>query len=111
MIAPIHELSTVSGELLGRGDVAVSQRRIAPESEVVASAKGRAMRLSDYLRRQAELCIAISRATFDLSMARRLRDMAVDFQEKAAELEDEMSPIPAHMIAGNGASEDQRDRG
>ena len=88
----------------------MTKRRIAPNSDVIASAKGRAMGLSDYLRRQAELCIAISRATFDLTMAGRLRDMAVDLQDKAAVLEDEMV-FPAHLIAGNGASEDQRDRG
>jgi hypothetical protein len=67
------------------------------------------MRLSDYLRRQAELCTAISRATFDLTMAGRLREMAADLQDKAAELEDEMA-LPPHMIAGEGASERRRDR-
>jgi hypothetical protein len=67
------------------------------------------MRLSDYLRRQAELCTAISRATFDLTMAGRLREMAADLQEKAAELEDEMA-LPAHMIAGERASEGRRER-
>jgi len=67
------------------------------------------MRLSDYLRRQAELCTAISRATFDLTMAGRLREMAADLQDKAAELEDEMA-LPPHMIAGEEASEGRRDR-
>ena len=67
------------------------------------------MRLNDYLRRQAELCTAISRATFDLTMAGRLREMAAGFQDKAAELEDEMA-LPAHMIAGERASEGGRER-
>lgn len=88
----------------------MTKRRTAPNSEVITSAKARVIRLNDYLRRQAELCIAISRATFDLTMAGRLRDMAVGLQGKAAELEDEMG-FPPHLIAGNGASEDQRDRG
>jgi hypothetical protein len=88
----------------------VTKRRIAANSEAIASAKGRAMKLNDYLRRQAELCIAISRATFDLTMAGRLREMAVDLQDKAAELEDQMG-FPPHLIAGNGASEGQRNRG
>ena len=67
------------------------------------------MRLSDYLRRQAELCTAISRATFDLTMAGRLREMAADLRDKAAELEDEMA-LPPHMIAGEEASEGRGDR-
>jgi len=34
------------------------------------------MRNSDFLRGQAEKCIALSRATFDLTLAGRLRTMA-----------------------------------
>jgi hypothetical protein len=94
---------------MGMGGVSVPQGRIASNTEVVASAKGLAMRLNDYLRRQAELCTAISRATFDLTMAGRLREMAAGFQDKAAELEDEMA-LPAHMIAGERASEGRRER-
>jgi hypothetical protein len=108
-IAPFKELSTISGELLGRGDVSVPKRQIAPNSEAIASVKGRAMKLSDYLRRQAESCVAISRTTFDLTMARRLRDMAADLQDKAAELEDEIG-LPPHMIAGKETAEEQRER-
>ena len=62
------------------------------------------MRLSDYLRRQAEVCTAISRATFDLTMAGRLREMAADL-----DLEDEMA-LPPHMLAGEGASDVRGDR-
>lgn len=43
------------------------------------------MRVSDFLRRQAERCIALSRATIDLTVAGRLRTMAADFRAKAAE--------------------------
>jgi hypothetical protein len=43
---------------------------------------------SAYLRRQAEILIAMSRATFDLTIAGRLRRMAAELQAKAAELEE-----------------------
>jgi hypothetical protein len=38
-----------------------------------------------FLRQQAELLTAISRTTFDLGVARRLREMALDLQARAAE--------------------------
>jgi hypothetical protein len=38
-----------------------------------------------YLRRQAEILIAMSRATFDLTIAGRLRRTAAELQDKAAE--------------------------
>jgi hypothetical protein len=41
-----------------------------------------------YLRQQAEILIAMSRATLDLGMARRLREMASELQARAAEQED-----------------------
>jgi hypothetical protein len=42
-----------------------------------------------YLRQQAEILIAMSRATFDLGVAGRLRIMASEFQNRAAEQEAE----------------------
>lgn len=42
-----------------------------------------------YLRRQAETLVAMSRATFDLTIAGRLRRMAAELQAKAAELDEE----------------------
>jgi hypothetical protein len=42
-----------------------------------------------YLRQQAEVLIAMSRATLDLGIARRLREMASEFQNRAAEQEAE----------------------
>ena len=42
-----------------------------------------------YLRQQAEVFIAMSRATIDLGMADRLRAMASEFQTKATEQEAE----------------------
>jgi hypothetical protein len=42
-----------------------------------------------YLRRQAETLIAMSRATFDLTIAGRLRRMAAELQAKAAEQDGE----------------------
>jgi hypothetical protein len=38
-----------------------------------------------YLRQQAEILTAISRTTFDLGVARRLREMSLDLQARAAE--------------------------
>jgi hypothetical protein len=43
----------------------------------------------EYLRKQAEILIAMSRATFDLGMAERLREMASELQARAAEQYDE----------------------
>jgi hypothetical protein len=50
-----------------------------------------------YLRRQADMLIAMSRATFDLTIAGRLRRMAAELQDKAAQdkaaEEDDALPI------------------
>jgi hypothetical protein len=42
------------------------------------------MASSAYLRQQAEILITMSRATLDLGIAGRLREMAAEFQGKAA---------------------------
>jgi hypothetical protein len=42
-----------------------------------------------YLRQQAKILIAMSRATLDLGVAGRLRAMASELQTRAAEQEDE----------------------
>jgi hypothetical protein len=42
-----------------------------------------------YLRQQAEILIAMSRGTFDLGVAARLRAMAAELHARAAEQEDE----------------------
>jgi hypothetical protein len=41
--------------------------------------------ISHYLQRQAELCLVLSRATIDLTVASRLRAMAADLRAKASE--------------------------
>jgi hypothetical protein len=66
------------------------------------------MRTSDFLRRQAELCLAISRATFDLTMAGRLRTMAAEFNIKATELDDDATFLP-RMLPATGTSGRDRD--
>ena len=40
----------------------------------------------EFLRRQAENCLRIARTCFDLASAERLRLMAAELNEKAAEL-------------------------
>jgi hypothetical protein len=50
--------------------------------------KGHVMRNSDFLRGQAEKCIALSRATFDLTLAGRLRTMAAELRTQATEEDD-----------------------
>jgi hypothetical protein len=51
--------------------------------------KNLTMLSSAYLRQQAEILIALSQATFDLGVAGRLRIMASEFQNRAAEQEAE----------------------
>jgi len=53
---------------------------------------------SAYLRRQAEILIAMSRATFDLTIAGRLRRMAAELQDKVAE-QDALAFTDAAMMA------------
>jgi len=59
-----------------------------------------------YLRRQAEILIAMSRATFDLTIAGRLRRMAAELQDKAAEEDDDASSISpnSRRVAGGRGS-------
>jgi hypothetical protein len=57
-----------------------------------------------FLRRQAEHCIALSRATFDLTVAGRLRAMADEFRARASQWEDEIDHMPAHVATRNGAA-------
>ena len=40
-----------------------------------------------YFRRQAEVLLGLARATIDLGVARRLRSLAAEFQDKADEFE------------------------
>jgi hypothetical protein len=55
-----------------------------------------------YLRRQADTLIAMSRATFDLTIAGRLRRMAAELQDKAAEEDDALliSPNSSRVARG-----------
>jgi hypothetical protein len=49
--------------------------------------KNRDMLTAEYLRRQADACLRIARACFDLTSAERLRLMAGELKTKAAEIE------------------------
>jgi hypothetical protein len=52
---------------------------------------------SAFLRRQAEILVAMSRATFDLTIAGRLRRMAAELQDKAAEQDAEVTFTAARL--------------
>ncbi len=62
------------------------------------------MPIPEYLRRQAESCLRIARAGFDLATAERLRHMAADLRAKADELEERerQSALALHLMNGHG---------
>jgi hypothetical protein len=59
------------------------------------------MPLAEYLRQQAATCQRLSRATFDLTTAERLRFLAAELWAKAEAVENEQGFHP-HMAQGNG---------
>ncbi len=61
---------------------------------------------ADYLRRQADTCLRIAHATFDLTTAERLRFLAIELRAKAAELDNETLLKP-HMRTGTSSSSRQ----
>jgi 2'-5' RNA ligase len=60
----------------------------------------------EFLRRQAENCLRIARTCFDLASAERLRLMAADLNDKAAEIEEynQQRRTPHHTIQRNSSS-------
>jgi hypothetical protein len=54
-----------------------------------------------YLRRQAEIFVAMSRATIDLGIAGRLREMAAELQARAAEQEDEPTATEGELATSS----------
>ncbi|MGA7489047.1 MAG: hypothetical protein WBW74_19155 [Xanthobacteraceae bacterium] len=63
-----------------------------------------------YFRRQAERLLALSRATIDLRIAARLRALAVEFQAKADELDEEDDELSAFTSRRRGSSNWEGDR-
>jgi len=63
-----------------------------------------------FLRGQAEHCIALSRATFDLTIASRLRTMAEELRARASQWEDDHATTPAHVVRRNGSSNGKHHR-
>jgi hypothetical protein len=66
------------------------------------------VRTSEYLRCQAEACLRIARAAFDLTTAERLRLMAADLYAKAEEIAGRerhtpLDGVELHMMKGNGS--------
>jgi hypothetical protein len=74
--------------------------------------QGKSMQETDitFLRRQAELCVALSRATFDLTVAGRLRAMADEFRTRASHWEHDIDHMPAHVVRRNGSLAGKLDR-
>jgi hypothetical protein len=57
--------------------------------------------ISNYLQRQAEVLLSLSRATFDLGLAGRLRALAMELRAKAQELDRDLAPdAPSRRRAG-----------
>jgi len=64
---------------------------------------------ADYLRRQAESCLNLSRATFDLVIAARLRAVAEDLRRKAHELDAACASFPMPVLKRHAAPAGDRD--
>jgi hypothetical protein len=62
---------------------------------------------TNFLRRQAEYCVALSRSTFDLTVASRLRALAEEFRARAEHFDDEMDDVRPHAYSGNGSRANQ----
>jgi len=58
----------------------------------------------EFLRRQAENCLRIARSCFDLASAERLRLMAAELNEKAAEMDSDRRPDRWQPTMGNPSS-------
>jgi hypothetical protein len=59
----------------------------------------------EFLRRQAENCLRIARSCFDLASAERLRLMAAELNDKAAEMEENNRQRRwPHAMQGNASS-------
>ena len=59
-----------------------------------------------YFRRQAEVLLGLARATFDLGVARRLRSLAAEFQDKADEFEGDQADFSQMPSGERGPSSD-----
>jgi hypothetical protein len=58
-----------------------------------------------YFRRQAEVLLGLALATIDLGVARRLRSLAAEFQDKADEFEGDQA-VSLMPSGGQGSSSD-----
>ena len=59
-----------------------------------------------YFRRQAEVLLGLARATIDLGVARRLRSLAAEFQDKADEFEGDQADFSQMPSGERGPSSD-----
>ena len=64
------------------------------------------MERATYFRRQAEVLLGLARATIDLGVARRLRNLAAEFQDKADEFEGDAADFSLMSSGGQGSSSD-----
>jgi hypothetical protein len=63
-----------------------------------------------YFRRQAEVLLGLARATIDLGVARRLRSLAAEFQNKADEFDGDDADLSQMPSGGRGPSSDMNRR-
>ena len=63
-----------------------------------------------YFRRQAEVLLGLARATIDLGVARRLRSLAAEFQNKADEFAGDEADFSQMPCRGRGSSNDMDSR-
>jgi hypothetical protein len=75
-----------------------------PHNEKSPRNRGLGIVTATYLRRQAGVLLSLSRATIDLGIAARLRTMAVEFQSKADEMEEEEQDFPSPPRQPRGLS-------
>ncbi len=82
-------------------------RRYSLLSRKAPHARGEVrMERAMYFRRQAEVLLGLARATIDLGVARRLRSLAAEFQDKADEFEGDAADFSLMPTGGQGSSGD-----
>jgi hypothetical protein len=92
---------------VGSGWNEAQVRRYSLLSRKAPHARGEVrMERAMYFRRQAEVLLGLARATIDLGVARRLRSLAAEFQDKADEFEGDAADFSLMPTGGQESSGD-----